>query len=309
MNPLFSYNVFGLPLLSSIELPALLISKATSYPDDSIHVSIGKAGQDFKNPPTIVKPFTQFNRDEFYYQVPDVGRYFVRNGNEIIIEKLCDDLDHVLLFFYSNCLAALLYQRGLIPFHVSGILDKSGKAWLFAATSRTGKSTTVLKLKERGYSIFTDDTAIFDVSGPKVKVVPSYPMLRVWDKTLKEQLSYSDDTAFRIRPEIDKFGIHFHEDFDDTPVEVAGVVFLEIAGDEIQIKKLRAIDGVESLRNNIYRPRWAVGMRSEKMIFNHITQILSKVQVWKAVRPKNTPSFETFSDAIVANILERPGEK
>lgn len=153
---MFYHQVFGLRCASDVELPAFLVCDSSRV---DFTVKITSQVLEFNLLPTVVKPFTSYNDREFRYQVPDIATYFVRDGKQIWICPLCEDWSSVLLFFYSNAIAALLFQRNLIPFHVSGVLDEDG-VWLLSAPSRTGKSTTALKLKERGYPVFTDDTAL-----------------------------------------------------------------------------------------------------------------------------------------------------
>ena len=158
----YHYLTYGIPLVSSIELPAFvpLTEESEIRP---IRVSEGKVPDQLQNEPTEIKPFSTYNQHEFLYNIPDVARYYVRNGDEIMIEPHGNNREDVLLYFYSNCMAAALIQRNLLPFHVSGIFIDDNRVLLFAAPSRTGKSTTSVMLQQKGYQPFTDDTAIMMV--------------------------------------------------------------------------------------------------------------------------------------------------
>ncbi|TFV97391.1 hypothetical protein E4S40_01675 [Algoriphagus kandeliae] len=236
-------------------------------------------------------------------EIEGVAKYLVRNGKEILIEPTSEDWKSILLFFYSNCLGALLFQRDLIPFHVSGVLDPDGKVWLFAAPSQTGKSTTALKLKEKGFEIFTDDTALIYVREGKCWSIPSYPMIRAWKNTLDKQSVFQPEEATQIRSEIDKYGIFFHEHFQDIPREVKGIIFLEEEGQEIQIRKIGVMEALPLLGNNIYRGYWVEGMKKQIIQFEVLTSIIRYTNFWKAIRPKNQDSFNSFTDEIIDQIL------
>ena len=125
----YYYQVFGLTCASEIELPALLTLDNPTKID--FEVKLTDKLPEFEKVPNVVKPFSSFNEREFLYDFPEVAGYFVRNGEEILVKPHCIDWDSILLFFYSNALAAILFQRNLIPFHVSGVLDANGNAWLF----------------------------------------------------------------------------------------------------------------------------------------------------------------------------------
>src|SRR5690606_23086279 len=126
----------------------------------------------------------------------------ITNGNTVVIEPLSENVHEVLLYFYSNCLAVILMQRNRLPFHVSGVFVTPGKVLLFAAPSRTGKSTTAIMLQEQGYAPFTDDTAVLTVENGICYAQASYPMMRFWENTIKEQRVFAEADKRPIRDEI-----------------------------------------------------------------------------------------------------------
>lgn len=302
----YNYKVFNLNCTSTIPLPSFIINEVIQKAD--FEVALGTVAPSFQKEPTVIKPFTQFNENEFFYQVPDIARYFVTNGNKVVIDPLCEDWDSILLFFYSNCIAAILFQNNQIPFHVSGVLDKNEGLWLFAAPSRTGKSTTALKLKEKGYTYFTDDTALITIEDNSCVAIASYPMLRAWENTMNNQQVYNLSEGKQLRAEINKFGIAFHDDFVSTSQNVKGIIFLEMQGDSIQIERLKSTDGMKRLGDNIYRNKWVLGMNKQLLQFKTLSAISQKVPFWTATRPKDQPSFDSFADAIIEQIIEVDGK-
>ena len=309
----YYYRVFGLPIESEIELRALhsdnddedtastTILESNEKP---ILVTIGSASEPFSREILHDGGWYRFNHQEFCYEMPNVVRFLVRNGNQIIIEPLCDDWDQILLFFYSNAIAAVMFQRGLTPFHVSGVLDSSGRVWLFSAASKVGKSTTAIMLKERGYQLFTDDTALFKVIKGKAKAVASYPMVRIWSQTLKKQQVFDVKQAYQMREDIDKYGILFHDVFEQNPVEIAGIVFLNNQTYEMEIEELTPLKAFSQLRQNVYRNNWVSKMGLEAGIYQLITNILSQVPAYVAYRPKNKISFDEFAEMIDDQIIQ-----
>ncbi|WP_369765910.1 hypothetical protein [Flavobacterium sp. WC2429] len=302
----YNYKVFNLNCTSTIPLPSFILNEVIQKAD--FEVALGTVAPSFQKEPTVKKPFTQFNENEFFYQVPDIARYFVTNGNKVVIDPLCEDWDSILLFFYSNCIAAILFQNNQIPFHVSGVLDKNEGLWLFAAPSRTGKSTTALKLKEKGYTYFTDDTALITIEDNSCVAIASYPMLRAWENTMNNQQVYNLSEGKQLRAEINKFGIAFHDDFVSTSQNVKGIIFLEMQGDSIQIERLKSTDGMKRLGDNIYRNKWVLGMNKQLLQFKTLSAISQKVPFWTATRPKDQPSFDSFADAIIEQIIEVDGK-
>lgn len=299
---IYYYRVFGLDCSSEIELPALLSIPTSKKVDFEVKLASDDLPL-FEAAPNVVKPFSSYNEREFLYKLPEVAEYYVREGKEIWIKNYCNDWDSILLFFYSNAIAAILFQRNLIPFHVSGVLDSKGNAWLFSAPTRTGKSTTALMLQELGYQLFTDDTCLLSITEEGIFAVSSYPMLRAWKPTLEQQESVSKKDAFQIRAEVEKFGVYFHKNFVAEPALVKSIVFLEMDGEDIVIEPLSPSLGMQALGNNIYRRQWIFGMKKQVIQFNSITSVAKQIPFYRAIRPKIKPSFKDFARSIHEQII------
>jgi hypothetical protein len=303
-NKLYYYRVFGIGIESDFALDSLVPCSAETLPINPVIVRLGSVSAELTDEPTVDAGWYKFNSKEFYYEIPDIIRFIAATGRSITVEPLCDDWQKMLLFFYSNAVAAVLLQRGIIPFHVSGVLDKSGKVWLFAGHSKSGKSTTALMLKERGYELFTDDTALLEVINGKAMTVASYPMIRVWEKTLEIQQAFAQEKAFQMRKGIEKYGIHFHETFRQEPIEIAGIVFLNNTTESLKVESISRLKAFFMLRQNVYRNNWTSKMGLEHKIFNTISGILTKVPTFQAFRPSDRQSFDEFAQLIEEQIIE-----
>ncbi|WP_367914581.1 hypothetical protein [Leadbetterella sp. DM7] len=301
----YSYMAFGLPVLSDLELVALMPVTHWDETLRPVRVHVGEVPGELENPPLEVKPFTVFNEREFLYSVPEVGRYYVRDGETVIIQPVSRDWNTVLLFFYSNAMAAVLFQRDIIPFHVSGVFIEPGRVLLFAAPSRTGKSTTAVMLEQKGYPVFTDDTAVLTLENGKCYACASYPMMRLWESTIEQQTVWNEQEKRRLRSDIElnKYGFHFHNRFTVERVEVAGVVFLEEQGTEVVIDRIRPTLFMQLFGNNIYRPQWLLGMKKQVLQFKTLSGIVNTLPAWKASRPKGVATFRPFADAIESGII------
>lgn len=298
----FRYFAYGIPIHSDIELPALYNSDF-SLEQKTVNVRIENVPEQLNNPALIEKPFTLMNTNEWLYRFPEVANYYVKDGTEVIIEPLTDNREEVLIYFYANCLAAVLYQRNIIPFHVSGIILPTNKVVLFAAPSRTGKSTTAIKLLERGYKVFTDDTAIFEIEDGIAYVTASYPMVRLWQNTIDIQNHYEETSKQLIFAEIDKYGFNFHEEFVPNKVQVAGIVFLEESGNDLSIQNISNAKCMQLLGQNMYRGQWITGMQKQRLQFEMLSTLAQSIPAYKAIRPKGTPTFEAFAESIDLQIL------
>lgn len=78
--------------------------------------------------------------------------------------------------FYRSALPFLLQAQGCEALHASAVLVKH-RVFAFCATSGTGKSTLVNKLYEEGYTLWTDDSLVFEMrAGASFSfVIPFHP--------------------------------------------------------------------------------------------------------------------------------------
>ncbi|MBO9620845.1 MAG: hypothetical protein J7539_17620 [Niabella sp.] len=300
----YHYLAFGIPIISEIELPALLPTKEKQNNLKPLYVKVGIVPAELSGA-TQADEFTYCTENETICSIPGKIKFYISNSDTVIIEPVAPDYSANLLYFYSNGLAAALYQRNLIPFHVSGVFVEEGKVALFAAPSRTGKSTLALKLRELGFKPFTDDTAILSVENGKCYAQASYPMMRLWQNTLSQQALLGDEDKQKIyaEAEIDKYGFSFHEQFTSEAVEVKQILFLKEEGSEIQVQPVKNVDAFVALSNNVYRCHWVPAMQKSRLQFFLITRILEVVPHILVKRPRGLNSFEQFPLA-VKNILQ-----
>ncbi|WP_133553661.1 hypothetical protein [Algoriphagus boseongensis] len=300
-NTKYKYKAFGLVCESEIEIPAFL--KVSTNASVQFKVQISDELPEFERDYVYEEPYCRLNESEFEYQVEGVANYFVKKGDTILIQACCEDWNTILLYFYSNCMVALLFQRNLIPFHVSGVIDPKGGVWLFAAPSGIGKSTTAIKLKEKGYDLFTDDTALVYLIGSICVAEASYPLIKMWKATLENQTTYDTSQTYQLRPDVEKFGGFFHESFMDEPMKVNGIIFIEEEGDQFETKRLKGIEGFQRLRNNVFRSQWINGMGKAKLQFELLSAISKTAPFWLAKRPVETLSYEFFAESILKEII------
>lgn len=300
-----NYLFFGQWITSSIELPEIEPIPSAEGLVNPIQLSFGKVPDQLKNSPTETKPFSIFNEREFLYHIPEIAKYYISEGKEIIIEALSENLTEVLLFFYSNALAAVLFQRNLIPFHASGVKINENQIVLFPAPSRTGKSSTAIFLEKKGYPIFSDDTVLLEVIEGKCYATPSYPIMRLWENSIQASDQYETEDGYELRPGMNKFGISLGEKFSHQKMEVAALVFLNSHTDALSVDKLKTKDVFLHLANNVYRKQWIAGMKKQMQQFQLISSISQAIPAYLAHRPKSENSFNAFSDAIEQQVIHQ----
>ncbi len=300
----FIYQAFGLILSSEIVFPELFMPDSPAGISSDVSIRLGKAPAKESITGTQ-KPFSAYNATEFWFLKPGIALYYVKEGREIVIELLGGSEEEVRLFFLSNALGALLYQRDLIPLHASGVITASGDVYLFTAPSRTGKSTLLYMLTQMGCRPFTDDVCVLqpdEQEGAETAfyATASYPVMKLWGETIKKFEADAPQAQRKLRPDIDKYGVNFHHAFDTSPLKVKGIIILEAdkAGKEISIEKLSALDAFRAVEKNVYRRHWVEGMGKGIAHFRHVGALANNIPVYLAKRPVQQDTIRTFAGAI-----------
>jgi hypothetical protein len=300
----FYYQAFGFYLKSSIALPAL-ISIIPEPQHDFILVEIGKVNHVFQSEILFQSPVLRFSASEFLYELAKVAKYKVTSAKHVCIEPLSNNWPEILLYFYANCMAALLFQRNQIPFHVSGVCLPDGQdVILFAGKSGAGKSSTALKMQEKGFLPFTDDTAVLSFEGDKVFAQASYPMVRLWEPTIAKQTIFEEKSKAKIFDQINKYAFSFHDNFLTEKKRVLAIYFLEEMGGSIQIQEIYSVASFQNLHENIYRLEWFLKMNKHIITFEILTGIVNNVALFQARRPVEIETFDSFAEEIKTHIFK-----
>ena len=299
----FFYKTYNIPVVSSISIPGLMPCKKNEFSEhDPIYVGLGKVPKKLKNKPTETRKYSSLNQNEYLLKFQNIAHYYVKDGNNILIEPISQNFLEVLVHFYSSCLAVVLLQRNILTSHVSGVIVKN-KVVLVAADSGTGKSTTSVKLQELGYPIFTDDTAILNVEDGICYARASYPMTKLWQETIEQQFIYAEESKDPIFEKINKYSFNFHDQFISEKMPVATILFLEKIGDKIQISPMRTTDCLAYLINNVYVNKSIIGMKKQKLQFEETCAIAQVLPAYLVQRPSNISTLDTLAESIVQHIF------
>jgi hypothetical protein len=303
-NMYFYYQAFGFYIKSSIALPAL-ISVVPEPQHDFILVEIGKVNHVFHSEILFQSSVVTFSNTEFVYQLPNIAKYKVTAANHVLIEPISSNWPEILLYFYANCLAAILFQRNQIPFHVSGVcIPDSQDVILFAGKSGAGKSSTALKMQEKGFLPFTDDTAVLCIEGDAVYAQASYPMARLWEPTIAKQTIFEEKNKAIIFDQINKYAFSFHDHFSTEKKRVLAIYFLDEMGENMHVRQMESVESFQLLHENIYRREWFLKMNKQIITFETISGIVNNTALYQASRPTGEDTFDSFSEEIKAHIFK-----
>ncbi|MFZ0421358.1 MAG: hypothetical protein WAL80_00630 [Xanthobacteraceae bacterium] len=276
------YRVSGLSVESEIELPGLIAGVPGREPQVTIRrgpvpVTLPEA--------TASGPTWQIAGKEFLLRIPDIARFLLKNGSEIVVSPESDATTaDIPIFILGTVFGILLHQREQIVLHASAV-RVNGKAVLFCGASGAGKSTLAAALAQRGYPLVTDDfcTLTADDAGAPL-VHPDGRQLKLWAQAI-DRLDLAQQRGERVRQSLEKFYVEPSEVFTE-PLPLGAVYALREARppNKPGIERPNVVDAALLLRRNAYRPLLVRRMDQKANYFHAATVIANVAGIFHLTR-------------------------
>jgi hypothetical protein len=292
---MYNYWGFGLHISSEIEFPELM---PATFANPDVLIKIGKTPANIEGPDVVHKVKVSMSPGEYLLDMGNTARYYATGGNTIIIDPGKNaDLESVRLFLLSNVMAAIIHQQNLIPLHASGLITSRGVA-LFTGPSGMGKSTTAYGMMQHGFKLFCDDVCVLSLnnSTSAVEAVASYPMLKLWENTLREISFAKTERVIQVRPDLPKKGLLLHDRFSNIryPVQCIYVLKTDSLEREISVRKLNRVDAFNQIQQNTYRRKQVDMMQLRESHFEMITRLVNQADVFEIIRPSGDNKISEF---------------
>lgn len=295
------YTAYDLTIAAEIPCPQLVpLNEGNPTPD--VHIRYGNVPESLENP-SAKGVLYQAKPDHFLLRMDGVGAFWVRNGNEVIIEPAPSATDdEVRLFLFGSAFGALLHQRGLFVLHASAIETEKG-AVLFVGPSGNGKSTTAAAFHRRGYRVLADDVCALklDERGHPL-VIPAFPQIKIWADTAKK-LERETETMPRVRPQLEKFAWRIHAGFPTEPLPLDTIYHLGTHNkDEFKLEAMEDSAKFRVLLNNTYRARFMDGLEMRGEHFKLGIVISNTAHIMRVIRPSGGFLLDELVEMIEADL-------
>jgi hypothetical protein len=221
---------------------------------------------------------------EFLLRVERVAAYHVRNGNEIIVEKLGNSSEaEISAFLIGTSFGALLHQRRLLPLHACTVLFND-QCLVFAGLSGAGKSTLAAAMIRQGGTLIADDISVIGFSGDRPAVCPAFPYIKIWEDSLVH-VGLTADGLEPVRGELKKFYLPVGQFSGRYSVIDQIFILTSHNKPEIEFKPLSGVDKFRVLKKHTYLFRGIPKTGLEQNHFILVNQLAGQVPLCTMVRP------------------------
>jgi hypothetical protein len=289
------YQVSGLSVASEIVLPGLIAGAAERAPQVTIRQG---AVPDTLAAATASGPTWQVAGQQFLLRIPDIARFLLSEGREILFTPESDETAaDIPIFLLGTVFGILLHQREQIVLHASAV-RVNGKAVLFCGSSGAGKSTLAAALAQRGYPLVTDDFCTLGLGGAATPLVyPDGRQLKLWAQAI-DRLDLAQQRGERVRASLEKFYVEPSEVFTE-PLPLGAVYVLREARPPHKpgIERPNVVDAALLLRRNAYRPLLVRRLGQRANYFHAATAIANVAGIFYLTRALD---FAKMRDVIVS---------
>lgn len=227
-----------------------------------------------------------------------IANFRATNGLLLEVESLTDDPKLLSLFTVSEALGLILFQKGYFLLHASAV-KVGDEAWCFMGKPGAGKSTTAAAFIKFGGELLSDDlTAItFDEHG-KAYIVPAYPQLKIWGKTV-DGLSYDTSELTPVTEGVNKYAYNPRSGFQQEQVRLRQVLFLHNARSKKAYSLLPTSAIPTECLRNFPLPLDLLKGHALKKHFEDSFKCALSAEMWSKRRPDGFAKLEEWvTDAI-----------
>jgi hypothetical protein len=292
----FDYQVFGLRIRSEIPLPELFPAIGEAVPDVTIRRGIV--------PPSGPSVGLQTQGAALILTVPEVGRYRIEAGREIVVDPEPDAPEpNFRLFLLGSAFGAVLHQRGLLPLHANAV-EIDGRAVAFMGESGAGKSTLAAWFHDHGHRVIADDVCVVGFKGAQAIAVPGLPRLRLWSDALRAMGRDSRDypRSYGGQEQIDKFDVPIERTIAVCEPQPLAAIYLLDGIEPFAFTRLTGIEAAEMLFAHTYRGSYLAAALTHRTHWTSCITLAGGTPMFQLSRVRDFDRLDEQCAGILAHV-------
>ena len=281
----YYYKVYGLNIESEIKIQELIILNDENKANIDVTIYIDKMPESI-NTAKNQGILEGFRKNEMWFYIKDIATYYIKNGQEIIVEPYRDIHDHYIkTYILGSAFGLMLIQRNIVAIHGGSVLIDD-KAIICTGDTGAGKSTLTSAFRLSGAKLIADDVSAIDMTD-EINIYPAYPQQKLCGDAVRK-LGYDTEDFIRIDEGRDKYAIPSESEFINKSVNLS-VIFEIMVGDieEVEIKELRGSEKMNTIMKNIYRGYVNQISGLDREYFKKCLKVTKDIKIYRIIRPKD----------------------
>lgn len=125
----------------------------------------------------------------YLVRFPDLADFEISPDGREVVCRPCQEVPDLTLrhLFLDQIAPLLMGLHGRLALHAGGVSMPEGPV-VVLGNSGAGKSTLVAHLALQGDPLLGDDSLVFERAGERIRVVPAYSSLRLWEDVAQPML-------------------------------------------------------------------------------------------------------------------------
>lgn len=281
----YYYKVYGLNIESEIKIQELVILNDENKANIDVTIYIDKMPESI-NTAKNQEILEGFRKNEMWFYIKGIATYYIRKGQEIVVEPYRDIEDHYIkTYILGSAFGLLLIQKNIVAIH-GGAVVFNDKAIICTGDTGAGKSTLTSALRLNGAKLVADDVSAIDIKD-EIMVYPAYPQQKLCGDAVRK-LGYDTGNFIRIDEGRDKYAIPSKSEFIDKPVKLSSIFEIMVGNvEEVEIKELRGSEKMNTIMKNIYRGYVNQLAGLDREYFKKCLKVTKDINVYRIIRPKD----------------------
>lgn len=288
-----TYSVYGMNISSSIPLPDLPqtdlpsnVSMQFGNVTDALINSALHKSETFENPGVKIRA----SKRAMYFDWDRLGKVFVREGREVIVQPEAETLEEDLHPFLTGpVLAVLLHQRGFFVLHSSAV-EINGTTVAFLGAKGFGKSTLAGYLKSKGHRLISDDIVPVNFTKDEVLIYPGFPRIKLYDDAI-EAIGQKPANFPRIHRFVEKRSFQCPDSFSLNPIPLNAVYILN-ENKNVSVEEISQADAFIEVSKNTHLNRFLEALNCQSEYFKYCQKLIQKIPVFRLNRPQDFSKME-----------------
>lgn len=291
-NKTYYYKIYGLILKSPFKFSELVEIEKNINKDVDVTIQISIIDKRITS--NLEKGIDHsFEENDSWFSVKETAIYHVKNGNEIIVEPKCTDINKIKCFILGSAFGIILIQRKIVAIHGGTILINN-KGIIITGKMGAGKSTLTSGLRLKGYKFLADDVSVITKESNSIFVNPAYPQQKLCkDAAIKFGLNIKD--LLLLDEDREKYAIPSRDKFHLNKSKLNCIFEILVNDNEINksvvVEEVMGVEKLNRIIDNIYRVEIAKKIGIKGKYFVNILDIAKDIKYFKILRPKGVFSI------------------